>query len=131
MQLCGSLSIKEIPHVQCQEQGLRLAGGAVSRYPTSKVRSCTGAVIRNPSKMVGRVNSCLEPNLIPASDAQGAQTTSCIPGPRDPTETEQNCWASPVDVQVSSGLPQGQRLWVQHTWVWHKPSGRRLPLTAP
>ena len=29
-----------------------------------------------------------------------------------------------------SGLPQGQGLWVQHTWVWHKPSCRRSPLTA-
>ena len=30
---------------------------------------------------------------------------------------------------VSSGLPQGQGLWVQRTWVWHKPSWRRSPLT--
>ena len=28
---------------------------------------------------------------------------------------------SPVEVQVSSGLPQGQGLWVQQTGVWHKP----------
>ena len=33
-----------------------------------------------------------------------------------------------MDVQVSSGLPQGQGLWVQQTWVWHKPSWRRSPL---
>ena len=30
---------------------------------------------------------------------------------------------------VSSGLPQG--LWVQQTWVQHKPSWRRSPLTPP
>ena len=41
----------------------------------------------------------------------------------------QNCvWVSPEEVRVSSGLPQG--LWVQ-TWVWHKPSWRRSPLTPP
>ena len=51
----------------------------------------------------------------------------CTPNPQ---ELSQNCvWVSPVEVQVSSGLPQG--LWVQHTWVWHKPSWRRPPLTPP
>ena len=38
---------------------------------------------------------------------------------------------SPEEVWVSSGLLQGQGLWVQLTWVWHKPSWRRLPLTPP
>ena len=38
---------------------------------------------------------------------------------------------STVEVFVSSGLPLGQGLWVQETWVWHKPSWRRLPLTPP
>ena len=33
-----------------------------------------------------------------------------------------------VEVQVSSGLLQSQGLWVQLTWVWHKPSWRRSPL---
>ena len=28
-------------------------------------------------------------------------------------------------------LLQGQGLWVQQTWVWHKPSWRRMPLTPP
>ena len=39
---------------------------------------------------------------------------------------------SPVEVQVSSGLAQGQGLWVQETWsrsLRHKPSWRRLPWT--
>ena len=31
---------------------------------------------------------------------------------------------------VSSGLPQGQGLWGEQTWVQHKPSWRRSPLTA-
>ena len=30
-------------------------------------------------------------------------------------------WVCPVEVQVSSGLPQGQELWVRQTRVWHKP----------
>ena len=34
-----------------------------------------------------------------------------------------------MKVWGSSGLPQGQGLWVQQTWVWHKPSWRRSPLT--
>ena len=47
-----------------------------------------------------------------------------------PQRLRQNCVSvSPVEVQVSSGLPQGQGLWVQQTWVWHKPSWRRSPLT--
>ena len=29
---------------------------------------------------------------------------------------------SPVEVPPGSGLMQGQRLWVQQTWVWHKSS---------
>ena len=46
------------------------------------------------------------------------------------TVLRENCvWVSPVEVRVSSGLLQGQGLWVQQTWVWHKPSWRRLPLT--
>ena len=30
---------------------------------------------------------------------------------------------SSAEVWVSSGLPQGQGLWVQQTWVWHSPLG--------
>ena len=53
--------------------------------------------------------------------------------PGDSTETEPDLplsvWGSPVEVCVSNCLPQGQELWVQQTWVWHKPPWRRLPLT--
>ena len=34
-----------------------------------------------------------------------------------------------MEVLVGGGMPQGQKLWVQQSWVWHKPSWRRLPLT--
>ena len=44
----------------------------------------------------------------------------------------QNCvWASPVEVWVSGGLPQGQGLWAQQAWMWHKPSWRMSPLSPP
>ena len=50
--------------------------------------------------------------------------------PETPQRMRQSCvWVSPVQGRVSSGLPQGQGLQVQQTWVWHKPSWRRLPLT--
>ena len=29
------------------------------------------------------------------------------------------------------GTLKGQGLWIQQTWLWHKPSWRRLPLTPP
>ena len=86
---------------------------------------------RSSSKMVGEAKSHLESNTTPARDAQRAQTTLCIPGV--PTESQPDmplsAWASPVEVWVSGSLLQGKGLWVQQTWVWHKPSWRRSPLT--
>ena len=50
--------------------------------------------------------------------------------PETPQRLKQNCvWVSPAEVWVRSGLPQEQGLWGQQTWVWHKPSWRRSPLT--
>jgi len=48
-------------------------------------------------------------------DTQMAQKSLCAPAPRNPTETEPELCLSPVVVWVSSGLPQGQGLWVQQT----------------
>ena len=60
----------------------------------------------------------------------GSNKTLSTPGPRDPTETETDI-ESPVEVWVSSGLPQGQGLWMQlpgaHS-LWPKPSWRRSQL---
>ena len=82
--------------------------------------------------MVGGAKSRLESNPIPTRDAQRAHKKTLCP-PRDPTETEPDLplsvWVSPAEAWVSSGLPQGQGLWVQQTWVWHKPSWRRSALT--
>ena len=63
---------------------------------------------------------------------RGLKQTVCAPEPRDPTETEiELCLSVPYGGWVSSGLLQGQGLWVQQTWVWHKPSWRMSPLTPP
>ena len=35
---------------------------------------------------------------------------------------------SPVEVWVSSGLLQGQELWVQQTWVWYKPFWKEVTI---
>ena len=69
---------------------------------------------------------CQAPGCLSCSDLGRAQNVW-------PTQRlSQNCdWVSPVEVRVSSGLPQGQGLWVQQTWVWHKPFWRRSPLTPP
>ena len=67
---------------------------------------------------------------IPARDAQRAQTPCEHQEPETSKRLRQNCvWVSPEEAGVISGLPQGQGLWVQQTWVWHKPSWRRSPLT--
>ena len=61
---------------------------------------------------------------------RGLKQTVWAPGPREPTETGIDCvYLTHLEIQVSSGLPWGQGLWVQQTWVWHKPSRRRSPLT--
>ena len=60
----------------------------------------------------------------------GLKQTLCAPGPRDPKETDPELsMMSPMEVWVSSGLPPGQGLLVQHTWEWHKLFWRRSPLT--
>ena len=38
-------------------------------------------------------------------------------------------WVFLVEVKVSSGLLQVQGHWVKQTWVWHKHSWKRSPLT--
>ena len=71
-----------------------------------------------------------------ASDIHTNQNNIYTPCVHQDPETRQrlsqNCvWVSPEEVQVSSGLPHGQGLWAQQTWVWHKPSWRRSPLIPP
>ena len=58
----------------------------------------------------------------------GLKQTLCPLGPRNWARTVLHC---PLEVQVSSDLQQEQGLRVQQTWVWHKPSWRRSPLSLP
>ena len=64
--------------------------------------------------------------------SEGSNKPCVHQDPETPQKLRQKCvWVFPEEVQVSSGLLQGQGLWVQQTWVWHKPSWRGSPLTPP
>ena len=70
---------------------------------------------RSPNKTVGRVKSHLESNPIPDRDAQRAQTKPCMhQDPETPQRLSQTCFlVSPEEAWGSSGLLQGQGLWLQ------------------
>ena len=54
--------------------------------------------------------------------SEGSNNTLCTTAPREPTEAKPDlpsCRVTPAEVWVSSGLPQGQGLWVQQTRVTH------------
>ena len=58
---------------------------------------------------------------------RGLKQTLCAPGPRDPTETEPElCFSVSCKGMGNTSLLQeqwqGQGLWAQQTWVWHKPT---------
>ena len=64
--------------------------------------------------------------------SEGSNKPCVHQDPEIPQRLSHNCiWVSPMTVWVGSGLLQGQGLWVQQTWVRHKPSWRRSPLTPP
>ena len=71
-----------------------------------------------------KLDSCQRPS-------EGSDKTCAHQDPATPQRLRQNCvCVSAGEVQISSGLLQGQGLWVQQTWVWCKPSWRRRsPLT--
>ena len=107
---------EEIPHIQAQRSPSKMvgAGAAASRCWSDFEEILHIQVQRRiPRKMVGGAKSHLESNAIPSRDTQGAQANLVC------TRTQrlrQNCVrVSPVEAQVSSGRPQGQRLWVQQT----------------
>ena len=105
----------------------RMLDPTKKRYPMSKAKEKPKQDGRR-----GKIAFRIKP-LTYQRCSEGSNKTLCAPG--DPTDTEPDMplsvWVSPEVVRVSSGLPKGQGLWVQQTWVWHKPSGRRLPLTPP
>ena len=60
---------------------------------------------------------------------EGSNKNLSTPG--EPTETEPDLLLSVSCGGMGQQWPAaGQGLWMQ-TWVWHKPSWRRLPLTPP
>ena len=68
----------------------------------------------------------------------GIKQTLYTPGPRDTTETDRTVfecilwrYGSAVDCHRGRGSSCSRPGygWVQQTWVWHKPSWKRLPLT--
>ena len=76
---------------------------------------------RSPNKTVRGVNSCLESNSIPTRDTQRAQIKPCVhQDSKTPRETKPDLplsvWVSPVEAQISSGLPWRQGLWLQQNW---------------
>ena len=55
--------------------------------------------------------------------SEGSNKSRAHQDPGIPQRLRQNCvWVSLMAVWVGGALPQGQRPWVQQTWVWHKPS---------
>ena len=64
--------------------------------------------------MVGGVNSHLESNPILAEMLRGLNKLYAHQDPEMPQRLRKSCvWVSPEKVQVSSGLLQGQGLYVQ------------------
>ena len=132
---------EEILHVQSQKWWLCFAGAALKRYPTSKVKCGGCASLDWPWGDIPRPRAKQKPQQdgrrgkfmfrIKPHSRQRCSEGLCTPGPRNPTEPEAELSLLPVEVWISRGLPQGQGFWVQQTWVWHKPSWRRLPLTLP
>ena len=52
--------------------------------------------------------------------SEGSYKPCAHQDPETPQRLRQSCVrVSPVEVGVSSGLPQGLGLWVRQTWVWH------------
>ena len=84
--------------------------------------------------MVGRAKSNWESNPIPVRDTWRARLKPCA---HQEKQTEPDLPLSCLSLSVSCrGMGQqwpatGQGLWGQQTWLSHKPSWWRLPLTSP
>ena len=108
------------------EQWLHSAAAMLRRYPKSKGKG-------KPQQDGRKIDITFR---IKPHTRQRCSEGSNIPCVHQDPETQQRLrqsyiWVSPEEVRVSNGLLQGQGLCVQQTWVWHKPSWRRSPLTAP
>ena len=64
--------------------------------------------------------------------SKGSNKPCAYQDPGNPQRVRQNCvWVYPVEVQVSSRLPQGRGYGCSRFGCWHKPSWRRSPLSPP
>ena len=116
---------REAP-ARCQalEQRLCHAGATLRRYLMSKGKG------EAPARWQEGKNHIQNQTRYPPEMLRELKHILSSPGPREPQRLRQNCvWVSPEEVEVSTGLLWGQGLWVQQSWVWHKPSWRRSPLT--
>ena len=125
--LCAHFLLWELQNYSLLLNSHRLEN-AGSHKKKKKDTPCPRAK-ENPQQICrrGEISFRLKP-LIHQRCSEGSNKPCVHQDPEMPQRLSQNCvWVSPVEVWVSSGLPQGQGLWVQQTWVWHKPSGRRSP----
>ena len=85
--------------------------------PTKKDTPCP-RIKEKPRMMVGGVKLHLKSNPIPTRATWKAYTKACVHQETPQRLSQTYLLVSPVEEQVSSGLPQGQGLWVQQNWVW-------------
>ena len=63
---------------------------------------------------------------------RGLKQTLCTTRTQGPTETETvPCLSLSCGRSGQQWTAAGAGIWVQQTWVWHKPSWRRSPVTSP
>ena len=89
------------------EQWLHSAGVTLRTYPMSKGKG------EAPTRQQEGRNCLWNQTPYLPETLRGLKPTLCIPGPRDPTETEAElCLSVPWEEWVSSGQLQGKGLWV-------------------
>ena len=90
------------------EQRLCGAGATLRRYRTSK-----GKEKPQQDGWRGEIVYRIKPHTY-QRHSEGSNKHCVHQDPETPQRLRQNCvWVSPAEVRVTSGLPQGQGLWVQ------------------
>ena len=103
---CKSKSTMRCHLMSVRISSVQLTGATVSRYPMSKGRE---APARWKGEIAFRIKLQTHQRCSEGSNIHGA-----LQDPETPPRLRQNCvWVSPAEVHVSSGLLQGQGLWVQ------------------
>ena len=92
----------------------RMLNHTKKRYPTSRAKEKPQ---QDGSR--GKITFRIKPHTCQIR-SNGSNKPHAHQGPKTPQRLSQSwVWVSPVEVQVSSALRQGQGLWVQQTWIWH------------